>query len=59
MDPRCIPDGLDDPKEADGGASCSRRSRHRQGGIGTPDVEQIDRDNILQATLRAMAQALT
>lgn len=61
LDPGAIPPGLDDSKKL---------TRHQREalfqpildsakvGIGIADVERIDRDNILQATFWAMAQAL-
>ncbi|MFO1133526.1 MAG: ribonuclease HII [Hyphomicrobiales bacterium] len=61
LDPRCIPDGLDDSKkltEAQREALFAPIMATAKVGIGIADVEQIDRDNILQATLWAMAQAL-
>ncbi|MEQ1712718.1 MAG: ribonuclease HII [Hyphomicrobium sp.] len=62
LDPSRLPAGIDDSKALDEGAreivyarivaSCSAY------GIGIADVERIDRDNILNATLWAMAQAV-
>ena len=61
LDPQCIPDGLDDSKkltEAKREALFAPLMASARVGIGIADVERIDRDNILQATLWAMAQAL-
>lgn len=61
LDPKCIPDGLDDSKkltEAQREALFGPIMATARVGIGIADVERIDRDNILQATLWAMAQAL-
>lgn len=61
LDPACIPDGLNDSKKL---TEARRAALHdaiiasARVGIGIADVERIDRDNILQATLWAMAQAL-
>ncbi len=62
LDPTRLPAGIDDSKALDEDAretvyarivaSCSAY------GIGIADVERIDRDNILNATLWAMAQAV-
>lgn len=61
LDPKCIPDGLDDSKkltEAQREALFGPIMATARVGIGIAGVERIDRDNILQATLWAMAQAL-
>jgi ribonuclease HII len=61
LDPRCIPEGLDDSKkltEAQREALYAPLMASARVGIGIADVERIDRDNILQATLWAMARAL-
>lgn len=62
LDPKCIPEGLNDSKkltEAQREALFEPIMLSAKVGIGIADVEQIDRDNILQATLWAMAQALS
>ena len=61
LDPDCIPEGLNDSKkltEAKRDALFEPIMRSARVGIGIADVERIDRDNILQATFWAMAQAL-
>ena len=61
LDPQSIPDGLDDSKkltEAQREALFAPILASARVGIGIAEVERIDRDNILQATLWAMAQAL-
>lgn len=61
LDPKGIPDGLNDSKklsEARREALFGPIMASAQVGIGVAEVERIDRDNILQATLWAMAQAL-
>jgi len=61
LDPRCIPDGLDDSKKltpAEREALFTPIMETARVGIGIGEVERIDSDNILQATLWAMAQAL-
>ena len=61
LDPTAIPDGLNDSKkltEAQREALFGPIIATAKVGIGIADVERIDRDNILQATLWAMAQAL-
>ena len=61
LDPKSIPDGLDDSKkltEAQREALFAPILASARVGIGIAEVERIDRDNILQATLWAMAQAL-
>ncbi len=61
LDPQAIPHGLDDCKLLDPGTRARLYdvivARH-QVAVGVGDVERIDRDNILQATLWAMAAAL-
>jgi ribonuclease HII len=61
LDPRRIPPGIDDSKKL----PAARREellveieRTARIGIGIADVTRIDRDNILNATFWAMAQAL-
>ena len=62
LDPRQIPDGIADSKAL---TVETRRSLHQaiistaQIGIGVAGVERIDSENILNATLWAMAQALS
>ncbi|MEY3081482.1 MAG: Ribonuclease [Pseudomonadota bacterium] len=61
LDPKCIPDGLNDSKklsEARRAALFEPIMASARVGIGIAEVDRIDRDNILQATLWAMAQAL-
>jgi ribonuclease HII len=61
LDPKCIPDGLNDSKklsEARRAALFEPIMASSRVGIGIAEVDRIDRDNILQATLWAMAQAL-
>lgn len=61
LDPDCIPEGLNDSKkltEAKREALFAPIMRQARVGIGIADVERIDRDNILQATFWAMAEAL-
>jgi ribonuclease HII len=61
LDPKRIPDGLNDSKklsEARRAALFEPIMASSRVGIGIADVDRIDRDNILQATLWAMAQAL-
>jgi len=62
LDPAFIPDGIADGKALDGKA---RRSVYQailttaQVGIGVASVERIDADNVLNAALWAMVQAVT
>lgn len=61
LDPDCIPEGLNDSKkltEAKRDALFEPIMRSARVGIGIAEVERIDRDNILQATFWAMAEAL-
>jgi ribonuclease HII len=61
LDPDCIPEGLNDSKKLTGAqreALFDPILRSARVGIGIADVERIDRDNILQATFWAMAEAL-
>ena len=61
LNPDCIPPGLNDSKkltEAGREALFGPIISSARVGIGIAEVERIDRDNILQATLWAMAQAL-
>ncbi len=60
LDPARIPSGIDDSKaldEDDREAIFTRITAVAQVGIGIADTERIDRDNILQARLWAMAEA--
>jgi len=61
LDLNSIPDGLDDSKkltEARRESLFAAVMASARVGIGIAEVDRIDRDNILQATLWAMAQAL-
>jgi ribonuclease HII len=61
LDPNTAPTGLDDSKRLSAAARASLYDEimeAHQAGIGIADVARIDRDNILQATLWAMARAL-
>lgn len=61
LDPKRIPEGLNDSKklsEARRAALFDPIMASARVGIGIAEVDRIDRDNILQATLWAMAQAL-
>ncbi|MEZ5926619.1 MAG: ribonuclease HII [Hyphomicrobiaceae bacterium] len=60
LDPACIPEGLDDSKRLTPEARerlFTDLSRSAEIGVGIADVHRIDRDNILRATLWAMAEA--
>jgi ribonuclease HII len=60
LDPARIPSGIDDSKaldEDDREALFARICAVARVGIGIADTERIDRDNILQARLWAMAEA--
>ena len=62
LNPDEIPPGLDDSKaldEAARDAAYARIVRSARYGIGIADVARIDRDNILQATLYAMGEAVS
>ncbi len=62
LDPDLIPDGLNDSKklsEAQRDALFEPIMRSARVGIGIAEVERIDRDNILQATFWAMAEAVS
>jgi ribonuclease HII len=61
LDPTRIPAGLDDSKAMDEGArerAFAAIMATARVGVGVGDVARIDRDNILQATLHAMAEAI-
>ena len=61
LDPSDIPDGIDDSKALKPEAReavCARIEASARVGVGIADVARIDRDNILAATLWAMAEAL-
>jgi ribonuclease HII len=61
LDPDCIPPGLNDSKkltEAEREALFGPIIASARVGIGIADVDRIDRDNILQASLWAMARAM-
>jgi ribonuclease HII len=61
LDPAALPPGIDDSKALD---ECAREIVYRrivdsaEVGVGIADVERIDRDNILNATLWAMGEAI-
>ena len=62
LDPKNLPDGIDDSKALD---ADQRETVFKHiiatacYGVGIADVERIDRDNILNATLWAMAEAVS
>jgi len=61
LDPQAIPDGIADSKALDSEMRESLYSRIVATsiiGVGIADVERIDRDNILNATLWAMSEAV-
>jgi ribonuclease HII len=61
LDPQSIPDGINDSKvldEEDREILYLRIRATAIVGVGIADVERIDRDNILAATMWAMAQAV-
>ncbi len=61
LDPARIPSGIDDSKALDADdreALYARIVATATFGVGIADVARIDRDNILQATLWAMAEAV-
>lgn len=61
LNPEKIPANIDDSKviDEDGRAFLYRRiTKVAQVGVGIADVGRIDRDNILQATMWAMAEAI-
>jgi ribonuclease HII len=61
LDPERIPDGINDSKVLDEETRevlYGRLKATAVFGVGIADVKRIDRDNILQATLWAMAQAV-
>ena len=61
LDPQRIPDGINDSKLLDEEVReflYGRITKTSQVGIGIADVERIDRDNILAATLWAMGEAV-
>ena len=61
LDPDCIPAGLNDSKALDEPArerAFAAIMASARVGVGLSDVACIDRDNILQATLKAMRQAV-
>ena len=61
LDPDHIPEGIADSKALDAETRAllfPRIMAHAQVGIGIADVARIDRDNILQATLWAMSEAI-
>ena len=62
LDPDRIPSGIDDSKELDADAREVMYGRIATTaiaiGVGVGDVERIDRDNILAATMWAMAEAV-
>lgn len=61
LDPRNLPTGIDDSKALDADArelAYASITATAQFGVGIAHVDRIDRDNILNATMWAMAQAL-
>jgi len=61
LDPDCIPDGIDDSKKLTAPRReqlCAQLLGCARVGIGIADVGEIDRINILQATLLAMVRAV-
>lgn len=61
LDPARIPDGIADSKQLDPDTRAGlyeRISSVARVGVGIADVSRIDRDNILNATMWAMAEAL-
>jgi ribonuclease HII len=61
LDPDCIPDGLDDSKvltAAKRAELCARLLECAKVGVGIATVEEIDRLNILWATMLAMHRAV-
>jgi ribonuclease HII len=61
LDPDCIPDGIDDSKAltaARRAALCARLLDCARVGVGIATVEEIDRLNILWATMLAMHRAV-
>jgi ribonuclease HII len=61
LDPKRIPDGINDSKVLDEETRETLYGRIKATsivGVGIADVKRIDRDNILSATLWAMAQAI-
>ncbi|MEQ1669923.1 MAG: ribonuclease HII [Hyphomicrobium sp.] len=61
LDPACIPDNIDDSKamDEDGRAFLyNRLMKVADVGVGIADMQRIDRDNILNATLWAMGEAV-
>ena len=61
LDPDCIPDGIDDSKAltaAKRAALCEAILGCARVGIGVASVEEIDRLNILWATMLAMTRAV-
>ena len=61
LDPHNLPDGIDDSKALDGDqreAVFKQIIASAEYGVGIASIERIDRDNILNATLWAMAEAM-
>ncbi|MEQ1611390.1 MAG: ribonuclease HII [Hyphomicrobiaceae bacterium] len=61
LDPKCIPTGIADSKALDADARERIYPRIAESsviGVGIANVERIDRDNILHATMWAMQQAV-
>lgn len=61
LDPKCIPEGIDDSKvltAAKRAALCARLLECARVGVGTASVEEIDRLNIFWASMLAMSRAV-
>jgi ribonuclease HII len=62
LDPQALPKGIDDSKALDADAreiAFASIIASARWGVGVAHVDRIDRDNILNATMWAMAQAIT
>lgn len=61
LDPHAIPPGIDDSKALDADSRellYAKITASAAWGVGVADVQRIDRDNILNATMWAMAEAV-